>query len=142
MTDVVLHRATADSPPRTEGSQPESSEGSTEMSGDVTPGRSPTPVYHDPHPPFETDGRGRVVWSNSSEQARLRSASSPPAVHPRKSSNEETNVTSEKENCGANGPGIFTGNEGNADADADANGSGQGTVVEGVTTEVPWHVAL
>lgn len=127
MTDVVLHRATADSPLRVEVSQPESSEGS----GDAIPGRPPTPIYHDPHPPFETDGRGRVVWSNSSEQARLRSGSSPP-VHSRKSGNEETGVAGEKENCGAIGPGIMIGDGGDVDVDA-----GQGTDVEGVVTGVP-----
>lgn len=27
---------------------------------------APNPVYHNPNPPFATDGRGRVVWSNRS----------------------------------------------------------------------------
>ena len=130
----LIYGAAADPPPRIEVSEPEVPEGSIEPSGNAIPGRSPTPIYHDPHPPFETDGRGRVVWSNSSEQARLRSGSSPSVPHPRKSNNEETSVTSEKENCGANGPGIHIGNEGNADADI--NGGGQGTDVESVITGV------
>jgi len=127
----------ADSPPRTEVSQPGVSEGSVEPTGNAIPGRSPTPIYHDPHPPFETDGRGRVVWSNSSEQARLRSRSVP--VQPRKSDGNETGVTSEKDSCGDIGPGIRTGDGGNAGANADSNFSGCGreTGVEGGTTRVP-----
>jgi hypothetical protein len=128
---VVLDGAAADSPPRI-------SEGSGEPSGNAIPERSPTPIYHDPRPPFETDGRGRVVWSNSSEQARLRSLSSPPA-QPRKSDEEETGVTSEKDNCGVIGPGIRTGNDGDADAngDSDVSGCGQETDVEGGTMRAP-----
>lgn len=134
MTDIVLYGAAADSPPRIEVSQPEVSEGPVESSGDMIPGRSSTSIYHDPHPPFETDGRGRVVWSNSGEQSRLRSRSSPP-VQPRKSNDGETVVTSEKEDCGATGPGIRTGGGGNVDANG--NGGGREVSVEGTTTGVP-----
>jgi hypothetical protein len=28
----------------------------------------PNEVYHNPNPPFATDGRGRVVWSNRGER--------------------------------------------------------------------------
>jgi len=123
VTDAVSYRAAADSPPRIEVSQPEVSGESAEPPGDVTPGTSP-PIYHDPHPPFETDGRGRVVWSNSSEQARLRSRSSPP-VQPRKPANDETSVV--KENVGVTDLGI----------EAVGRGGGQETGVEGATTGVP-----
>lgn len=38
---------------------------STSTSTTFDESESPTPVYHNPNPPFATDGRGRVVWSNS-----------------------------------------------------------------------------
>lgn len=120
-----------DSPPRIEVSQPEGSDGSVEPPGDAITGRSSTPIYHDPHPPFETDGRGRVVWSNSSEQARLRSRSSPPVQLHRKPSNDETGAANEKENCGITGPGIRSGDA------TDVTGDGQGTGVEGATAGAP-----
>jgi hypothetical protein len=37
----------------------------------------PEPVYHNPNPPFATDGRGRVVWSNRGNQAHNATAGSP-----------------------------------------------------------------
>ena len=132
----LIYGAAADLPPRIEVSQPEVSEGSIEPSGNAIPGRSPTPIYHDPHPPFETDGRGRVVWSNSSERARLRSRSSPP-VQLRKSDDDETGVTSEKDNCGAIGLGIRTRDDGDVGVNADSNVSGCGQETRGGTTRVP-----
>jgi hypothetical protein len=121
VTDVFLNRMIADSPPQIETSQPE---GSCELEppGDETSG-TPTPIYHDPHPPFETDGRGRVVWSNSSEQIRLQSRPPPPV----KSNNNETSVRREKENGGATGPGVEAGDSSNTVG----NGDGQETGVEG-----------
>ena len=129
--------ADSPSPPRTEASQPQVPEWSVEQPGDAILGRSPSPIYHDPHPPFETDGRGRVVWSNSSEQARLRSLSSPP-VQSRKPEEEE-GVTGEKDNHGAIGPGIRTGDSGDTDANVDSNvgGCGREAVVEGGANGVP-----
>jgi len=122
----------ADAPPRIDVSQPEDPRGSAESPEEATPRRASTPVHHDPHPPFETDGRGRVVWSNSSEQAPLRSRSSPP-VQPRKSSNDETTVTMEKENCGATSPEAAVGGCG-----GDNNGDGgRETGAEGAATGVP-----
>ena len=137
MTDPCLYRATADSPPRIEVSQPEGSRGSIEPRGDGTgtPEACPTPIYHDPHPPFETDGRGRVVRSNSSGQVRLRSRSSPP-VQSRKSSNDETNVTREKENGRTAGPTIEIGGGGHAHGSGDDSGDGDAGV-EGTVAEVP-----
>jgi len=108
----------ADSSPRVEVSRPEGSEGHGEPSGDVTPVTPPTPIYHDPRPPFETDGRGRVVRSNSSQQARLRSRSSP-SLQRRKFSNGETNTTREKEVNEVPGPGIETEVRDNVDGDND-----------------------
>ena len=119
------YRTAAGAPPRIEISQPEGSREPVELFGSITPGTSPTPIYHDPRPPFETDGRGRVVWSNSSEQARLRSRSSPP-VQLRKSSSDETGIIREKENGEATGPGIETG-----------VGNGQETGVGGTSAGVP-----
>ena len=130
----------ADSPsPRTEEvSQPQVSEASTEQPGHAILGRSPSPIYHDPHPPFETDGRGRVVWSNSSEQARLRSRSSPP-MQSRKPDDEGAGVTSEKDNHGVIGPGIRTGDGVDTDANVDSDGGGCGREagVEGGANGVP-----
>ena len=97
-------------------SQPEGSGGPVELSGTATPETPATPIYHDPHPPFETDGRGRVVWSNANQQARLRSRSSPP-VPPQKSSNDETSATRDKDNDGAAGPGGYGTVDGNGDGD-------------------------
>ena len=126
MTDISLCRAVADHTPRTEILQPDGSGESAEQCGNTTPGRAPTPVYHDPHPPFETDGRGRVVWSNSGEQARLRSLSSP-TIQPQKSSVDEMGVTREKEN------GVI-GDSGHACGNGD--GAGQETGVEDATAGV------
>ena len=134
---MVLHGAAVDSPPRTEVSRSEVSERPVEPPGDAIAERPPTPIYHDPHPPFETDGRGRVVWSNSGEQLRLRSLSSPP-VQLRKSNNE-TSVTSERENRGVIGPGMRVGDGANTGANDDSNANGGGlqeTGVEGATAGV------
>jgi len=129
VTDVVLYRVVADSPPRIDVSQPECPRGSIEPPRDATPGTPPTPIYHDPHPPFETDGRGRVVWSNSSEQARLRSRSSPP-VQPPKSANDETSGMREKENGRAADPRLETRGCGNGDCNGDEDGGADGVTVE------------
>ena len=133
---MILHAATADSASQIEDSQSEVSERSVEPSEDVTPERPPTPMYHDPHPPFETDGRGRVVWSNSGEQLRLRSRSSPPPQL--RKSNDGTGITGERENCGATGPGIRAGDGGDAGANGDSNGNGDRheTGVKGATAGV------
>ena len=111
--------------PHIEAPQPSGSCGPEELSGDTTPATSPTPVYHDPHPPFETDGRGRVVWSNSSEQIQLQSRSSPQA----KSSDYEASAIREKENSGATGPEIKAG-DGKCNTDGKVDGDGQGMGVE------------
>lgn len=113
MTDIFLYLMIADPPPRIEASQPEGSGESGEPCGNTTPGTSPTAIYHDPNPPFETDGRGRVVWSNSSEQARLRLRPSQP-VQPQKSGNDEATITRGRENGNATSQGTETG-DGNDD---------------------------
>lgn len=125
---MLSQRVTVDSPPRTGDPQLECPGEPVEPG---SPGTSPTPIYHDPHPPFETDGRGRVVWSNSSGQARLRSRSSP-SVQPRMSSNDETDVTREKENSGMAGPGIEIGDGGNGEQEA-----GVGGAMAGVQRPIP-----
>ena len=78
------------------------------------------------------------MWSNSSQQARLRSRSSPP-VQSRKSDDDETGITSQKDDYGVIGPGIRTEDGGDADVNADSNvsGCGQETGVEGGATRVP-----
>lgn len=120
VTDVRLYRTAADSPLQAEVSQPEESEGHAEPPGDATPASPPTSIYHDPHPPFETDGRGRVVWSNSNQQARLRSRSSPP-LQRQKSGNDGTSVTRSKEGDGIVGPGTDTEIRRNADRNGDGD---------------------
>lgn len=97
----------ADMPPRIEIPQPDGSGEPVALFGETTPAMPSPPIYHDPRPPFETDGRGRVVWSNSSQQAQLR-----------KSSDDETRSTRDKENDEptATGPGIC----------GDVDGSGGG----------------
>lgn len=132
---TFLYRGAADSPPRTQASQPEGSGEAVELCEGATPGRSSTPIFHDPHPPFETDGRGKVVWSNSSEQARLRSGSSPP-VAPRKSSIDDTSASREKESVEGAGTGIETEGGSHASYDGSGDGDGQGTGVEGETAGV------
>jgi hypothetical protein len=126
VADIVLDRMIVDSPPQIKVSQPSGSCGSEEPSGEATPATPPIPIYHDPHPPFETDGRGRVVWSNSSEQIRLQSRSSLPA----KSSNDETTTMREKESGGAAGPEVETGDGGKCNADGKSDGDGQEMSVE------------
>ena len=119
VTDMVLFRVAVDEQPQVEALKAEGHLGS---SGDGTPETPPTSIYHDPYPPFETDGRGRVVRSNPSQQARLRSRSSPPA-QPRKSSNDETNDVKEK-----NDPVARPGTQGriHGDIDGDRNGDHRG----------------
>ena len=120
---IGLCRTAVDLPLGVGVSRAEGSEGHAELSGDATPVTPPTPIYHDPHPPFETDGRGRVVWSNSSQQARLRSRSLPP-LQRRKSGNDETSTTKDKEGDGVVGPGIETEICGTADGDGGGGGRG------------------
>ena len=79
-------------------------------------------MYHDPYPPFETDGRGRVVWSNSSEQIQLQLWSSPQVT----SSNDGASAMREKENGGATGPR----NDGKCNANDKVDGDGQDIGVE------------
>lgn len=116
--------------PRGEVLQPEGSAGFVGSSEAATPATPPTPPYHDPHPPFETDGRGRVVGSNSSQQ--LRSWSSPP-VPPRKSGNNETNIVKDKESERATDSGVCSNSGSNGDVDR----SGQVVEREGSATGAP-----
>ena len=132
MIDMRSYRAAADADAslRVQVPQREGPEGPVEPSGDATPATPLTQVYHDPHPPFETDGRGRVVWSNSSQQFRSRSS---PPVQLRKTSNDETNVTRDKENDGTTGAVIYS----NANCAGDSVCCDKETGVGGAATEIP-----
>lgn len=119
-----------DSSQRTEAQPHEGTGGLVGSSGGTIPDIPPTPIHHDPHPPFETDGRGRVVWSNSSQS--LRSRSSPPAPL-RRSGDGEVNAIRGKENDGTAGRGVRDGLGNNGDADS----RGQGVRTGGMAAEVP-----
>jgi len=128
----ITTSSSTDVPPRESGRQDgqEASASTAVIDSETTFGRSVQPcddlnsrgmpLYHNPNPPFTTDGRGRVVWSNRGSREMQSS-------HPRRPSLAQKARTDDLEAVALH-PSALTSAHSRADGNAGTNGRSNSVV--------------